>query len=167
METEAQEGRRFIRGHRAPACHQAGRTHTSEPSIMGRLFMGAGGEGRVGGEVTLWSPATAASPPPGLKPCARVQNAGPGDKEEDTVVMGLEWDQGQGSECDRGQGSECDGGQGSVWDQGQGSGQGLECGQAQANPVIRVRAQSVTRVRAQSVTRVRALSVTRVRALRV
>ena len=76
----------------------------------------------MGGEVTLWSPATAASPPPGLKPCARVWNEGPGDKEEDTAVMGLEWDQGQGSEWDRGQGSEWDRGQGSEWDQGQGSG---------------------------------------------
>ena len=92
--------------------------------------MGVGGEGRVGGEVTLWSPATAASPPPGLKPCTRVWNEGPGDKEEDTAVMGLEWDQGQGSEWDRGQGSEWDQGQGSECDQGQGSGQGLECGQA-------------------------------------
>ena len=88
---------------------------------MGRLFMGVGGEGRVGGEVTLWSPATAASPPPGLKPCTRVWNEGPGDKEEDTAVMGLEWDQGQGSEWDRGQGSEWDQGQGSECDQGQGS----------------------------------------------
>lgn len=32
------------------------------------------------------------------QPRTRAGKEGPGDKEEDTAVMGLEWDQGQGSE---------------------------------------------------------------------
>lgn len=51
-------------GH-LPPTSLGGHTRLS-PALWGRLFMGAGGEGGVGGEVTLWSPATAASPSPGL-----------------------------------------------------------------------------------------------------
>lgn len=48
-----------------PPTSLGGHTRLS-PALWGSLFMGAGGEGGVGGEVTLWSPATAASPSPGL-----------------------------------------------------------------------------------------------------